>query len=117
MRDDLGRLRDILDAIARVERYIEKGRQEFERNELYQVWIVHHLQIIGEAARGISRGLRSAHSEVPWTDVIAMRNILIHEYFGVDLHEVWDTATNDLPKLRGQVEAMLRTVEGSENVE
>ena len=56
MRDDRGRLRDILEAIGRVQHYVQKGREEFDQNELHQVWIVHHLQIIGEAARGLSRG-------------------------------------------------------------
>ena len=114
MRDDPGRLRDILDAIDRVEQYVEKGRKEFEENELHQIWIVHHVQIIGEAARGLSRELRSANPQVPWADVIAMRNILIHEYFGIDLQEVWDTAVNDLPKLREQVEGMLRSAENAD---
>jgi len=53
VRDDPGRLRDILDAIDRVEQYVEKGREEFEQNELLQIWIVHDVQIIGEAARGL----------------------------------------------------------------
>jgi uncharacterized protein with HEPN domain len=69
--------------------------------------VVHHLQIIGEAARAISPGLRVAHPEIPWTNVIAMRNLLVHEYFGVDIEEVWSTAVNDLPLLRPEVEAML----------
>ena len=79
MRDDAERLRDILDAIHQVERYLEKGRGEFNTNELVQVWVVHHLQIIGEAARGLSRGLRAEHPEVPWSDVIAFRNLVVHE--------------------------------------
>jgi uncharacterized protein with HEPN domain len=71
------------------------------------VWVVYHLQIIGEAARSMSQALRVAHPEIPWTDVIAMRNLLVHEYFGVDLEEVWSTAVNDLPLLRPKVAAML----------
>jgi len=108
VRDDAERLRDILDAIREVERYLEKGRGEFDANELVQVWLLHHLQIIGEAARGLSRTLRSKHPEVPWADVIAFRNLVVHEYFGIDLQEVWDTAVNDLPPLKKQVEEMLR---------
>ena len=70
----------------------------------------HHLQIIGEAARSISQALGVAHSEIPWANVIAMRNLLVHEYFGVDIEEVWSTAVNDLPLLRPFVEAMLAEV-------
>ena len=107
MRDDAGRLQDILDSIQRIEERVGGGRQRFESEEMLQVWVVHHLQIIGEAARAISPALRVAHPEIPWTNVIAMRNLLVHEYFGVDLEEVWSTAVNDLPFLRPEVEAML----------
>jgi uncharacterized protein with HEPN domain len=107
VRDDAGRLQDILDSIQRIEERIGGGRQRFESDEMLQVWVVHHLQIIGEAARSISQALRVEHFEIPWTNVIAMRNLLVHEYFGVDLEEVWSTAVNDLPLLRPEVEAML----------
>jgi uncharacterized protein with HEPN domain len=83
LRDDAGRLQDILDAIQRIQERIGGGRQQFESDEMLQVWVVHHLQIIGEAARSISPALRVAHPGIPWTNVIAMRNLLVHEYFGV----------------------------------
>lgn len=107
MRDDAGRLQDILDSIQRIEERIGGGRQRFENDAMLQVWTVYHLQIVGEAARSMSQALRDAHPEIPWTDVIAMRNLLVHEYFGIDLDEVWSTAVNDLPLLRPAVEAML----------
>ena len=112
MRDDPGRLRDILEAIAKIQVYVQEGRERFDETELHQVWIVHHLQIIGEAARALSKEVRDAHPKVPWSDVIGMRNILVHEYFSVDLDEIWDTAVNDLPSLRLQVEEMLRSAGG-----
>ena len=107
MRDDAGRLQDILDSIQKIQERIGGGRQQFESDEMLQVWVVHHLQIIGEAARSISPALRVAHPGIPWTNVIAMRNLLVHEYFGVDIEEVWSTAVNDLLLLRPEVEAML----------
>ncbi len=114
MRDDSERLPDILEPIHQVERYLEKGRPEFDANELVQVWLLHHLQVIGEASRGLSRGLRSAHPEVPWPDIIGFRHLAVHEYFGIDLQEVWDTAVNDLPPLKKQVEEILRSLGGSD---
>ena len=51
--------------------------------------------------------MRVAHPEIPWASVIAMRNLLVHEYFGIDIEEVWSTAVNDLPLLRPLVEAMM----------
>ena len=107
MRDDDGRLRDILEAIDKIAAYTRKGREEFEGSELVQVWIVHQIQVVGEAARGLSENLRDQHPEVPWSDVIGMRNILVHEYFGIDLQEVWDTAVNDIPRLRPLIELAL----------
>jgi uncharacterized protein with HEPN domain len=106
VRDDAGRLQDILDSIQRIQERIGGGRQQFESDEMLQ-GVVHHLQIIGEAARSISQALRVAHPEIPWANVIAMRNLLVHEYFGVDSEEVWSTAVNDLPLLRPEIEAML----------
>jgi uncharacterized protein with HEPN domain len=114
VRDDRECLRDILDAIHQVERYLGRGRGKFDADELVQVWLLHHPQIIGEAARGLSRGLRAAHPEVPWADIMAFRNLLVHEYFGIDLQEVWDTALNDLPPLKRQVENILQMQGGSD---
>jgi uncharacterized protein with HEPN domain len=110
VRDDAGRLQDILDSIRRIQERISGGRQSFDGDEMLQVWVVYHLQIIGEAARSTSPALRAAHPEISWTNVIAMRNLLVHEYFGVDLEEVWSTVVNDLPLLRRDVEAMLGKV-------
>ena len=111
MRDVCERLQDILEAIAQVERYATRGRDAFDGDELIQTWIVHHLQIIGEAAGGLGSTFHSANREVPWPQIVALRNILVHEYFGVDLEEVWATVQRDLPALKAQVQALLRAVE------
>ena len=66
MRDARERLRDILEAISAIERYLDRGKAEFEQNELLQVWFVHNLQIIGEAARGLPADIRSLAPEVAW---------------------------------------------------
>jgi uncharacterized protein with HEPN domain len=114
MRDDRVRLRDILDAIARIEKYAVRGRQHFEQDELVQTWIVHHLEIIGEATRGLSAALRSSHPQVPWAQIIAMRNILIHAYFGIDLDEVWAAVERDLPEFKRQIQSTLAQLGGAE---
>jgi uncharacterized protein with HEPN domain len=106
MRDDRSRLEDMLEAIERVEKYAARGRDAFE-GDLVQVWIVHHIQIIGEAARKLSEALRQSHPEVPWAQIIAMRNILVHDYFGLDLEEVWAAVQRDLPALKSQIGAIL----------
>lgn len=107
MKRDQQRLEDILEAIERIEKYASGGRESFDRDELVQTWIVHHLQIIGEAVRGLSEEVRSAHPNVPWAQIAAMRNILVHDYFGIDLEEVWAAVARDVPALKAKVAAIL----------
>ena len=111
MRDPQERLRDIMEAISRIERYAALGWEAFEQDELIQVWIVHHLQVIGEAAGQLGGDFHAAHPQAPWPQIVAMRNILVHEYFGIDLQEVWRTVERDLPPFKQQVEAILRELE------
>ncbi len=111
MRDPRGRLEDILEAIARIERHASRGRAAFERDELIQVWILYHLQIIGEAVAKLGKAFHEAHPTLPWAQIVAMRNILVHEYFGVDLDEVWKTVERDLPALKRRIEKLLMDLE------
>ena len=107
MRDDRSRLLDILEAISRIERYAAKGRAAFDADELLQTWVVHHIEIIGEAVRALSPELRAAHSSVPWREIVRMRNVLVHAYFGIDLERVWLVVEKDLPALQRQVTQVL----------
>lgn len=107
MKDDRERLLDMQEAIGRIERYAAAGREHFDRDELIQVWVIHHLQLIGEAARAVSPALRENRPEVPWSKITGMRNILVHHYFGIDLDIVWSVVERELPSLKTQVEAML----------
>lgn len=108
MRSDRERLLDIGEAIADIERYAEKGRETFLREELIQVWVTHHIQIIGEAAARLSQPLRERYRDVLWADIISMRNVLVHNYFGIDIEEIWATITTDIPDLKARIEAILR---------
>ncbi len=107
MRDDRERLADALEAIARIEKYAVQGRAAFERDELLQNWIVRHLQILGEACRGLSARIREEHPEIPWPNIIGMRHILVHDYFGIDVDVVWRAVEHDLPPLKRQLQALL----------
>jgi len=111
MRSDRERLLDILGAIEAIEKYACRGYEVYLTEELIHAWIVQHIQIIGEATANLSPELRSRYPEMPWPDIIAMRNVLFHQYFGVDLQEVWDTVTTDLPLLKRKILAMLKEVE------
>ena len=107
MRRDAERLRDIIEAIERIERYAQRGKDAFVHDELLQTWVVHHIQIIGEAARKLSDELRARDQDIPWPEIIAMRNVLVHDYFGIDVDEVWSTVEEDLPGLKRRVRALL----------
>jgi uncharacterized protein with HEPN domain len=108
MRDVAERLLDMMEAIERIEKYSAEGKQNFEQNELIQTWIVHHLGIIGEAASKLGRPFQETHPSIPWAQIIAMRNILVHEYFGMDLEAVWQVVKRDLPELKAKLEAILK---------
>lgn len=97
----------ILEAIEKIEKYAAKGKQAFYEDELIQVWIVYNIQVIGEAANQISPSARQSHKEIPWSNVTAMRNVLVLHYFGLDLDEVWDTVCIDLPSPKIQIQEIL----------
>ena len=107
MRDDRERLQDIVEAISQIEKYAVQGKEEFQQNELVQIWIIHHLQIIGEASNNLSQQLIAKYPQVPWAEIIAFRNILVHEYFRIDLQAVWKIIKRDLADLKNQVEKIL----------
>lgn len=114
MRDPKERLRDILDAIAAIERYRQRDKAAFERDELLQVWFLRHLQIIGEAARALPEDVRALAPDIPWPKIVGMRNVLVHGYFEIDTEIVWDAASRDLPALKPAVERLLKTLDEQE---
>lgn len=107
MRDDRERLLDIAEAIDRINRRVGTAADEFEQNEMLQVWVVHHLEIIGEVARGLSEEFRLSHPGYDWSRPIGLRNVLAHQYFEVDLGAVWPVVEKDLPELKLAIDAAL----------
>ena len=104
MRSDRERLEDIREAIERILKYTARGKTVFKKDELIQTWVVHHLQIIGEAAARVSEDFKKKTPRIPWREIAAMRNIIVHEYFGIDVEEVWAAAKRDLPALKKQIQ-------------
>lgn len=111
MRDDREKLLDILEAIENIERRMPSSRDAFMNDELIQVWMVYHVTVIGEAASGVSSDTRTRFPEVPWIDIVAMRNVLVHQYFGVDPNEVWSTIEKDIPDLKSNVTKILSSLD------
>ncbi|MFH1434215.1 MAG: DUF86 domain-containing protein [Pseudomonadota bacterium] len=84
-----------------------KSRDVFNQDRMLVLSIVKCIEIVGEAAGTVSEETRSAHPDIPWTDIIAMRNRLIHAYFNVNLDIVWNTVNSDLPELIAEIEKIL----------
>jgi uncharacterized protein with HEPN domain len=100
LRDD-AYIQHIRDAIASIETYISKlDEPSFQSSQLIQDAVIRQLMIIGEAAKRLSGDFKSAHPDVPWRQIAGMRDKLVHDYLGIDLGAVWDTATIDVPSLR-----------------
>ena len=108
MRDDHERLLDIEEAIVRIERYLVLGRAEFDQSELIQSWMASHLQVIGEASRALSSAVRDRHPDIPWKQIISMRNILVHNYFKIDRDIVWNAVERSVPELKQRLPALLQ---------
>jgi len=106
-RDDLY-LNDIIEAADHIAAFLGQTDLEgFRQSELVRSAVVQKLAIIGEAAARISDALTGRYPGVPWPQIIAFRNILIHAYFGIDWNEVWKAATVDCPALRREVANIL----------
>jgi len=103
MRNDRERLLDIREAIENIQKYAARGKDAFRKDELIQTWVLHHIQILGEAASRISDEFQEEHPDIPWFKIIGMRNILVHDYFHIDIDVVWSVVENDLPALYDQV--------------
>ena len=104
MKDDQVYLRHVFDALEKIGTYLEGQTYEsFSNNNMMIDAAVRELEIIGEAANHLSDRLKESHPEIPWRDAIDMRNILIHEYFGVRTRLVWDTCKEDLPRLKSVI--------------
>jgi uncharacterized protein with HEPN domain len=97
----------VLEAIERIEKHQIPDRETLDRDEMIQVWVLYHLQIVGEAVGALAPEFRDRFPDVPWSQIVGMRNILVHHYFGIDLDLVWSAVKRDLPMLREKIEAIL----------
>ncbi len=103
MRSDADRVEDILRAIGRIERETAIGQERFRKDEMLQTWVIHHLEIIGEAVKGLSDEYTAARPAIRWSAIARMGDRLVHGYWDIDLDAVWQTIQRDLPLLRSAV--------------
>lgn len=108
-KDNKFYIKHILDAVEVIESYLKNvDYEDFLKNKLIQDGIIRELEIIGEAAKRLTDNFKKDYSKIHWKYVCGMRDKLIHDYFGVDLDEVWKTATEDLEKLKQELKKILK---------
>ena len=104
MKKDKAYLKDMLDAISDIEVFIGNiNEAEFYKNKEKKYAVVRALEIIGEAAKNLSKELRAKHKGIPWKEIAGMRDKLIHWYFGIKWELVWETVKNRIPELKNQL--------------
>lgn len=98
----------MLDAARRAFEFVaDIDVQTFAASELHQSAVIRQLEVIGEAARAISDETKATNTAIPWSTIGGMRNILLHEYFRVDVTRVWETVRDDIPPLIAALEAIV----------
>jgi len=108
-RDDTGRLDDMLEAARTAVDAIEgRSIEDLEADRIWALGLVKSLEIVGEAAARLGEDTRARYPDIPWQEIIGMRNRLVHTYFDIDNEQVWRTLTEDLPDL---IEALVSAQE------
>ena len=107
MRDDRLYLIHISECIERIERYTAAGRGAFLSDTMIQDAVLRNLHTLSESTQRLSGALKDQYPEVDWTSIAAFRNVVVHDYFGIDLPRVWDIVEHDLPNLKRTISEML----------
>lgn len=108
-RNDKLYLKDILDSIEKIEKYVKNlNYKKFSKNLLVIDAVVRNFEVIGEATKNLSKEIKSLYPNIPWKEMAGMRNKVIHEYFGVNLKIIWKTIKERLPELRIKIEEILK---------
>ena len=109
MNDDRLYLIHIGECIARIEAYTAEGREAFLQDTKTQDAVLRNLHTLSESAQRLSEELRETFSDVDWRGMIAFRNIVVHDYLGIDLARIWDIVARDIPFLKARLAAMLES--------
>lgn len=115
MRSESGdkiRLQHILDAIDEIHKYlVSADLPVFLENSMMRFACIKQMEIIGEASNHLSAELKSKFSEIEWVQIVGMRNVFTHEYFGIDSGLVWEIIKNDIPELKEKIERILNSIQ------
>ena len=105
-------LKHILDAIERIEEYCEGvSKSRFLKNKMAAAAVVRELEIIGEAANYVSKEFQAQFPGIQWRQLVGLRNLIVHQYFGIDYRTVWEIIQDDLPVLKKQIENLILELE------
>ncbi len=108
-KDDSVYLMHIIDAIKRIERYVDGvSYEQFMKSNLIQAAVIREIEIIGEATKKLNQKFKEKHQDIPWKSIAGMRDKLIHDYFGVDLDAVWETVKKDIPILKDKIKKLVK---------
>lgn len=112
-KDDAIYVGHMLDTAEKAVQHLEGiTRDDYDRNEILQLALVHLIQTLGEAARRVSVAFRQSHPEIPWAAIVGMRHRVVHDYLHVDFEIVWRVATGDLPPLIAQLRNVVPSGDG-----
>ncbi len=113
MKDDGVYLRHVLRCIARIEEYTTVGREGFFSSPLIQDGVIRNLQTLAESGQRLSEHIKESYPEVDWKGLAGFRNVLVHDYLGVDLQLVYHAVEQDVPRLKRACEQALARRESS----
>ncbi len=112
-RDPLLYIEDILTCIENIERYTAGAdKMRFAEDTQLQDAVVRRLEIIGEAVKNIPAAITGRYPDIPWRTIAGLRDVLVHEYFGVNIERVWTVVTEDISPLKGHIQAVARDIAG-----
>ena len=99
-KDDLRYVGHMLDCAHQIEKFLAgKARAQYDADEVLRLAVIHLIQTMGEAARLVSDDFRQQHPQVPWPQIVGMRNRIVHDYLNVDFDITWEVASRDVPVL------------------
>lgn len=104
----------ILECITRIEEYTQAGKNDFEADTTTQGAVVRNLQIFSESIRRISEPIKVQRPGVDRIGIAAFGNVVVHDYLGIDISQVWDIVERNLPELKGLMEEILQSLESAE---
>jgi uncharacterized protein with HEPN domain len=114
VKDDRLYIHHVLECVRRIQRYCENGEEAFRESELVQDAVLRNLQTLAESTQRISDRLKASHPEIDWRVIAGFRNVLVHDYLGINLTRIWEIVSVHLPVLASQMDAIRQEAESQQ---